>query len=155
MIVATADELSQVKAGRADPRAGPLNGPNEDQALRTLQVAIQDMLAAVRRAPLLADAAAVGDAVGGGDANAAAAAAASSEQVQKQLGDLRLQQPEEQQQQGATAEQQPQANENGFDADWRLSRHFCCVYLRGQRAILERSLAECELLLGQLDPQDA
>lgn len=52
-------------------------------------------------------------------------------------------QPPEQPQQGA-------CNENGFDADWRMSRHFCRVYLEGQVAILRRSLQECEQLLAAL-----
>ena len=35
---------------------------------------------------------------------------------------------------------------NGCDADWRMSRRFCLVYLQGQRHILQRGLRECELL---------
>lgn len=175
--MATAEELAEVKAGRADPRGGALNGPNEDQALRTLRAAVQDVLQAVCRAPLLAADGAASGAGGGSSggagapaATAAAAASAGEAQAERQLGELHLQQlaaqtppqqdaaaglhdqqQEQQQHPGEQQQQQEQpANENGFDADWHMSRHFCRVYLRGQRTILERSLAECERLLGQL-----
>ena len=54
---------------------------------------------------------------------------------------------------GAAAEAANEADEaaaehdcNGCDADWRMSRRFCLVYLQGQRHILQRGLRECELL---------
>ena len=180
IIVATATELRGVRQRRADPLAGPLNPENEDQALRTLEAALQGMLQPLAASPLLAELDAAAD--GGGDDAAAAAVpdeaageAASEAAAERQLGGLHLkpgaaagqeqppsgeQAPAGEQQQGEQqrgeqqSEEQPGAaaacNENGFDADWRASRHFCALYLAGQRAILRRSLAECRRLLAQL-----
>lgn len=175
VIVATEGELQQVRQHQADPLAGPLNSENEEQALRTLCAALQGMLEPLQCLPLLArgggKAAAAADDRGSEDA-AAAAAAVGEALAEQQLGQLHLQQaaaaqpvaagdgaagPRQQQQQLAGEEQQaggeeqqPGCNENGFDADWRMSRHFCWVYLEGQVAILQRSLEECGRLLGLL-----
>lgn len=129
----TAEELAQAQGKATDPLAGPINADNERQAVQTLEAALAGMLEPLQRAPLLA-----------GDAP-----------QQEQQGQ-REQPPGEQQHdaaerpQTAEVEQQPAANENGFDADWRMSRHFCRLYLEGQRAILQRSLQECRALLAAL-----
>lgn len=130
-----------------------LPAENEDQALRTLEIAIAGMLEPLQRSPLLAQAADAGD--GGGSGSGGSAAAEGGEaQAEQQLGELRLQQQPATEQ---PAGQQPQSaaagdtcNENGFDGDWRMSRHFCRVYLQGQLDILSRSQQECRRLLAGL-----
>lgn len=146
VIVATAEELRLVQRKKADPLAGPLNPENEEQALRTLHAALHGLLE-----PLLPgeeNGAAAGGSIGG-----SGGAAAADEQAGRQLGELHLQpggegpQPQAAQQEGGE-----QANENGFDADWRMSRRFCQLYVEGQRHILRRSLRECAALLQALQP---
>lgn len=157
VIAATAPELQLIKQKRARPLAGPINPENEQQAVGALRAALEGLLRPLEALPLLAQQA----------QHDAAAAAEPDGSAEQQLHGLRLdqQQPESQQQQqqpespgglqqdaGATAETsakptaQGGCNENGFDADWRMSRHFCRVYLEGQRAILRRSLQECDAL---------
>lgn len=165
VIVTTADELAAVRQQACDPLAGPINKENEQQALQTLQEALEGMLDPLLRLPLLAggEAAAAQGGDGGGTereaSQAAAAAAAAARQgaaaslaVEQQQVGQQAQQGGQPQQQGQPPEQPQQGacNENGFDADWRMSRHFCRVYLEGQMAILRRSLRECEQLLAAL-----
>ena len=162
IIVSTADELAAVRQRSSDPLAGPINKENEEQALQTLQAALDGMLAALLRLPLLAGGAAAVAAAGSSDAAAAgqqasqaAVGVASEEEQVKQQGSV--EQPHDPLQPAAAQaqQQQPQpeqagCNENGFDADWRMSRHFCRVYLEGQVTILRRSLRECRDALAAL-----
>lgn len=161
----TADELAAVRQRSCDPLAGPINKENESQALQTLQAALKGMLAPLLRLPLLAGGAAGADEEGeeaaagqqqqeAGDGLAAAEAAGQQSCEAQQA---KQQQAEQQQaEQRDTEQQQPEqpeppgCNENGFDADWRMSRHFCRVYLEGQAAILRRSLEECRQALAVL-----
>lgn len=143
----------------SDPLAGPINKENEEQALQTLQAALDGMLGALLRLPLLAGGAAAaaagsGDAAAGQQASPAAVGVASEEQQVEQQGSE--EQPHDPLQPAAAQAQQQQqpeqsvCNENGFDADWHMSRHFCRVYLEGQVAILRRSLRECRDALAAL-----
>ena len=137
VIVATADELQAVRQRTVDPLAGPLNPENEEQALQTLRAALDGMLGPLLRLPLLADGQ---QAEREGEPQQQAEREGEPQQQAEQEGE----QPDEPRQQAGGC------NENGFDADWRMSRHFCGVYLEGQAAILRRSLRECAELLAAL-----
>jgi hypothetical protein len=141
VIVATSEELHRVVKKTMDPLGGPISADNEEQALATLQAALLSMLEPLQQLPLL------------GPAPGAAAAAGGREE---QLLQLSLEQPapsgaaealalSEQEEQHQR--QQQECNENGFDAGWQMSRHFCRVYLEGQLHILRRSLQECRGLM--------
>lgn len=184
--MATSAELQLVVKHKVDPLAGAIAPENEDQALRTLEAALVELLAPLELLPLLleedlpaeagavegaearqADVSAAGGSSGGGNdgetapaqeqaegaleqlhlQGAAAAASGSMSQEaaagQHQEGGSMEAKPQQQQQQ----QQQDQCNENGFDADWHMSRRFCKIYLQGQHHILQRSLQECRRLL--------
>jgi hypothetical protein len=146
VIVATPEELQQVVEKKVDPLAGAISEDNEEQALTTLQAALLSMLEPLQQLPLL----------GAAPGAAAAAAAGSGEEqlLQLSLGQLpppssaedALAPSEEGESQQQQQEQQ-ECNENGFDADWQMSRHFCRVYLEAQLHILRRSLQECRSLM--------
>lgn len=160
VIAATTPELQLIKKKKARPLAGPVNTENEEQALGTLRAALESILRPLDALPLLAQHAQQGEA-------ATAAERAAQSQLDGLHLDHQLAQRAQQEQQAQQAQQaeglpvedaataagadgEPGApgarNENGFDADWRMSRHFCKVYLEGQRAILRRSLRECDSL---------
>ncbi len=165
VIVSTADELAAVRQRSCDPLFGPINKENEAQALQTLQAALEGMLAPLLRLPLLAGGAAGADNEGeeaaagqqhqkAGDGPAAAQTAGqqAGEEHQQTNEQQHAEQQDADRQQAKQPEQpdRPSCNENGFDADWRMSRHFCRVYLEGQLAILRRSLEECRQALAVL-----
>lgn len=153
VIVATPAELRRLEHKKTDPVAGPVGADNEDQALRTLEAALLELLQPLGQLPLLAGT--------GADAAQPCSQVAGAAAAQSELQQLSLAQGAEQ---GLAAEQGPAAaveqgpaaaggdanaerNENGFDEDWRLSTRFCQLYLEGQRHILCSSLAECRRLL--------
>lgn len=159
VIVATGAELERVRQRTLDPLTGSITADNEEQALRTLEVALLELLAPLQQLPLLAAAA-------GDDGRAALAAGPHS--ARQQLARLQLEAQQvaadgagcspaaapaaawEAGSDGVSAEQREQGgecNENGFDGDWRMSRRFCHVYLLGQLRILQSSLLECRRLL--------
>ena len=140
VIVATSEELQQVVQKGVDPLAGAISADNEEQALATLQAALQSMLEPLQQLPLqqlpLQQLPLLGPAPGSG---AEQLPPLSLEQQSPSGAGGALPCSEEQQQQGC--------NENGFDADWQMSRHFCRLYLEGQLHILQRSLQECHSLM--------
>jgi hypothetical protein len=151
VIVATAAELRRLERGKAAPVAGPVAPENEDQALRTLEAALLELLQPLEQLPLLGEAAADAAQPDGSEASSAAA--------QHGLQQLTLQQrageeagsaagrPEAEKRPVAGGDANAECNENGFDEDWRLSTRFCQLYLEGQRHILRSSLRECRRLL--------
>jgi hypothetical protein len=151
VVVATAEELESMRKGTLDPMAGPIAAENEEQALHTLQAALLGLLEPLEQLPLLA--------AGDGDVAEALAGANGNNAAEAVSGLLRLH-PHQPAADGAAdastakqtaaprpADQQPQCNENGFDADWRTSLRFCQIYLRGQQYILQQSLKECQRLM--------
>ncbi|KAL4860156.1 Histone-lysine N-methyltransferase setd3 [Chlorella vulgaris] len=151
VVVATAEELESMRKGTLDPVAGPIAAENEEQALHTLQTALLGLLEPLEQLPLLV--------AGDGDVAEALAAVNGDNAAEAVSGLLRLHpyQPAadgdanasiaEQTAAPPPADQQPQCNENGFDADWRTSLRFCQIYLRGQQYILQQSLKECRRLM--------
>ncbi|KAL4434286.1 hypothetical protein ABPG75_000727 [Micractinium tetrahymenae] len=152
VIVATAPELQLIKKKKVRPLAGPINAENEEQAVGTLRAALEGMLRPLEALPLLAQQARQGHAAAEVTTEGAAEqqlhALHLDHHQQQQTGVLRQ---EEAAAAAGRADGQPATggacNENGFDADWRMSRHFCRVYLEGQRTILRRSLQECDALV--------
>ena len=129
----------------AAPLGRPVNAENESQALSTLEAFLRQLLEPLRRSPLLHEAARERP-----EQQAAAEAPAETAGGSRPGNSSNAPGNHTAAGLGHQQQEQQQLNENGFDADWRMSRHFCSLYVRGQLVIVERALKECRQLIERL-----
>lgn len=150
--VATAEELAGMETGD-DPGRAPLNPENEAQALRTLDVALAQLLDPLEACPLLAGspraanslesrqgvamAGAGGQDASGVDMEDATGAQDSAPGLGNEVHAAGSVGP------GPTTAITPELDENGMDDGWVASSAACRQYVLGQQAILRCAQREC------------